>query len=63
MGDSTNALHIVLTGSRQNFPKYCVMVDSDIDVFDNEAVAWAISSRSQPKVDVTIFVGLGIRSS
>ena len=63
MGDSTNALHIVLTGSRQNFPKYCVMVDSDIDVFDNEAVAWAISTRSQPKVDVTIIEGLRIPSS
>src|SRR5579872_6662570 len=32
-GDSRNALHVALSGSRQNFPKYCVVVDSDIDVF------------------------------
>jgi 2,5-furandicarboxylate decarboxylase 1 len=62
-GDSRNALYIILTGSKQNFPKYCVVVDSDIDVFDNEAMAWAISTRSQPKEDATIIDGLRIPSS
>lgn len=63
IGDSKNALYTILTGSRQNFPKYCVVFDSDIDVFDNESVAWAISTRTQPKEDTTILEGLRIPSS
>ena len=63
VGDSMNALNIALTGSRQNFPKYCVVVDSDIDVFDNEALTWAIATRSQPKEDSIILDGLRIPSS
>lgn len=63
LGESRNAINITLTGSRQNFPKYCVVVDSDIDVFDNEALAWAISTRSQPKEDAIILDGLRIPSS
>jgi 2,5-furandicarboxylate decarboxylase 1 len=63
IGDSTNAIHLALAGSRQNFPKYCVVVDSDIDVFDDEAVTWAVSTRSQPKEDTIILEGLRIPSS
>lgn len=63
IGDSRNAVNIALTSSRQNFPKYCVVVDSDIDVFDNSAVTWAISTRSQPKDDTIILDGLRIPSS
>jgi 2,5-furandicarboxylate decarboxylase 1 len=62
-GDSRNALHAALSGSRQNFPKYCVVVDSDIDVFDDEALTWAIATRSQPKEDAIILDGLRIPSS
>lgn len=63
IGDSKNALYAVLTGSRQNFPKYCVVVDSDIDVFDDEAIAWAISTRTQPREASTVLEGLRIPSS
>jgi 2,5-furandicarboxylate decarboxylase 1 len=62
-GDSRNALAVALAGSRQNFPKYCTIVDSDIDVFDNEAVAWAVATRTQPKEDALILEGLRIPSS
>jgi 2,5-furandicarboxylate decarboxylase 1 len=62
-GDSRNALNIALTGSRQNFPKYAVVVDSDIDVFDDEAMTWAVATRSQPREDTMVLDGLRIPSS
>jgi 2,5-furandicarboxylate decarboxylase 1 len=62
-GDSRNALYVALSGSRQNFPKYCVVVDSDIDIFDDQQVLWAIATRSQPKEDVIILEGMRIPSS
>ncbi len=54
MGDSKNALYIVLSSSNQNFPKFVVLVDSDIDVFDDEMVYWAMSYRVQPRDRVVI---------
>lgn len=62
-GDAANALHLALTGSRQNFPKYCVLVDSDVDVFDDESMTWAISTRSQPGEDSLIIKEVRIPSS
>ena len=62
-GDSRNAIYLVLSGSRQNFPKYCIIVDSDIDVFDDGAVMWALSTRSQPEEDTIILEGMRIPSS
>lgn len=35
--------------------KQCIVVDDDIDVFDAEAVQWALSTRIQPHRDVHIF--------
>ncbi len=62
-GDSRNALHIALSGSRQNFPKYCIVVDSDIDIYDDNEVMWAIATRSQPKEDLIVLDGMRIPSS
>jgi len=62
-GDSRNAMYVILSSSRQNFPKYCIVVDADIDVFDDEAVMWALSTRSQPKEDTVILDGMRIPSS
>jgi len=62
-GDSRSAVYLVLSGSRQNFPKYCIIVDSDIDVFDDGAVMWALSTRSQPEEDTIILDGIRIPSS
>ena len=62
-GDSRNAVYQVLSGSRQNFPKYCIVMDSDIDVFDDEMVMWAVSTRTQPKEDTVIIEGMRIPSS
>ena len=62
-GDARNALYVALAGSRQNFPKYCVIVDEDIDVMDDSQVIWAIATRSQPAEDVILLDGMRIPSS
>lgn len=62
-GDAVNALYMALSGSKQNFPKYCVIVDPDIDVFDDDQVMWALSTRVQPADDVVVLKGLRIPSS
>jgi len=62
-GDARNALYVALSGSRQNFPKYCVIVDEDIDVMDDSQVMWAIATRSQPSEDVILLDGMRIPSS
>ena len=38
-------------------------MDSDIDVFDDGAVMWALSTRSQPEEDTIILDGMRIPSS
>ncbi len=40
--------------SFSNFPKIVVVVDDDIDIFDDGMVQWAIASRVQPHRDVMI---------
>ena len=57
-GEGRNAIMLMLTASNQNFPKYAVVVDDDIDIFDDEAVNWAMTWRAQPSEDVMIFDGL-----
>lgn len=57
-GDARNALHLVLAASNQNFPKYAVVVDEDIDVFDDERVYWAMTWRTQAHDDVHVFTGM-----
>lgn len=37
-----------------HFPKFIVLVDDDIDVFDPGMVLWAVASRVQPSRDVII---------
>jgi UbiD family decarboxylase len=62
-GDSMNALHLALVGSKQNFPKYCILVDSDIDIFNDDEVIWALATRTQPAEDIIVLEGLRIPSS
>ncbi len=62
-GDSRNALYVALSGSRQNFPKYCVVMDPDINIYDDDEVLWAIATRTQPKEDVIILENMRIPSS
>ena len=37
-----------------DFIKYCVIVDEDIDVFNEEEVWWAVATRAQPSEDFDI---------
>jgi 2,5-furandicarboxylate decarboxylase 1 len=48
-----NVMSAVLAGNAQ--AKYCVVVDEDVNIFDDREVNWAISTRSQPATDVHIF--------
>jgi len=53
-GDSKTALFLTLTSSRQAFPKYAVVVDDDIDIYDDEQIIWAMTYRAQPSEDILI---------
>jgi 4-hydroxy-3-polyprenylbenzoate decarboxylase len=53
-GDGKAALALMLAASRQAMPKFAVVVDEDIDVFDDEQLYWAMTWRSQPDQDVMI---------
>jgi 2,5-furandicarboxylate decarboxylase 1 len=48
-----NVISAVLAGNAQ--AKYCVVVDEDVDIFDDREVGWAVSTRVQPATDVHIF--------
>ncbi|MCS6770295.1 MAG: UbiD family decarboxylase [Candidatus Caldarchaeum sp.] len=58
VGDSKTALALLLTSSRQAFPKYAVVVDDDINIYDDEDVIWAMTFRSQPSEDAVILKDL-----
>ena len=53
-GDGKNALALMLAASKQAFPKIAVVVDEDIDIFDDEQVTWAMTWRAQPDQDLMI---------
>lgn len=63
MGDSKNALYVLLSASNQNFPKIAVVVDHDIDVYDDEMVYWAMSYRVQPRDKIIVLDGMRVPSS
>jgi len=53
-GDAKTALALMLAGSKQGFPKIAVVVDEDIDIFDDDQVHWAMTWRAQPNEDIMI---------
>ena len=53
-GDARNALALMLSASKQAMPKMAVVVDDDIDIFDDEQLYWAMTWRCQPHEDVMI---------
>ena len=48
-----NVMSAVLAGNAQ--AKYCVVVDEDVNIYDDREVNWAVSTRVQPATDVHIF--------
>ena len=53
-GDAKQALAIMLTASRQWFPKIAYVFDDDIDIFNDTRVKWAMASRYDPIKDTII---------
>lgn len=52
-GDPLNVISSVLGGRSQ--AKYCVVVDDNIDLYDEKQVNWALNTRVQPHQDVHKF--------
>ena len=52
-GDPKNVIAAVLGGRCQ--AKYCVVVDTDIDLYDERQINWALNTRVQPHRDVITF--------
>ena len=54
-GDSKQALGVMLTCSKQGLPKIAMVFDEDIDIWDDNAVQFAMAFRYMPHLDtVTI---------
>ena len=53
-GDAKQTLAIMLTCSRQWFPKIAYVFDDDINIFDEGRVKWAMASRFDPIKDTMI---------
>ncbi len=54
------AKHVLLAAmsSLYHHQKICVAVDEDIDIYDPQDVAWAISTRVNPEVDIDVIPGV-----
>lgn len=59
-GDAKQTLGLMLTCSRQWFPKLAFVFDEDIDVFDDDQVKWAMAWRYNPKIDTVVIPDLNI---
>ncbi|MBS0517239.1 MAG: UbiD family decarboxylase [Proteobacteria bacterium] len=59
-GDAKQALGLMLTCSRQWFPKLAYVFDEDIDIFDDDQVKWAMAWRYNPQIDTVIIPDLNI---
>jgi len=54
-GQAKNAIMAVLGADL--YMKRVVVVDQDVDIFDERQVNWAIATRSQPDRDITVVTG------
>lgn len=54
------AKHVLLAAMSSLYlhQKICVAVDEDIDIYDPQDVAWAISTRVNPEVDISVVPGV-----
>lgn len=59
-GDAKQTLGLMLTCSRQWFPKWAFVFDEDIDIYDDEQVKWAMSWRFNPQIDLVVIPELNI---
>ncbi len=59
-GDAKQALSIMLSCSRQWFPKLAYVFDEDVDIFDDDRVKWAMAWRYAPAKDTLIIPELNV---
>ena len=54
------AKHVLLAAmsSLYHHQKICIAVDEDIDIYDAQDVAWAIATRVNPEVDISVIPGI-----
>ena len=57
-GDSKQALGIMLTCSKQGLPKIAMVFDTDVDIWDDQAVLAAMAYRYMPHLDTVRLDGL-----
>jgi 4-hydroxy-3-polyprenylbenzoate decarboxylase len=57
-GDSRQALGIMLTCSKQGLPKVAMVFDTDVDIWDDQAVLAAMAYRYMPHLDTVRLDGL-----
>ncbi|MDD3654749.1 MAG: UbiD family decarboxylase, partial [Desulfotomaculaceae bacterium] len=53
-------LQAISTGQGMAAANYAVVVDEDIDIFDQEQVDWAIATRMDPAEDVILLPKVGV---
>ena len=59
-GDAKQTLAIMLSCSRQWFPKLAYVFDEDVDIFDEDRVKWALAWRYDPQKDTLIIPELNV---
>jgi 2,5-furandicarboxylate decarboxylase 1 len=52
-GEAWNVINSVLSGRSQ--AKYCTVVDTDIDLYDEKQINWAINTRVQPDDNIRTY--------
>lgn len=55
-GQARNVVLAVLGSMKR--PKYVIVCDDDVDIYDHVKVLWAVATRSQPDQDVIIVPGI-----
>jgi 2,5-furandicarboxylate decarboxylase 1 len=53
-GDAKQALGVMLTCSKQGLPKIAMVFDEDVDIWDDDAVKFAMAFRYMPHLDTVI---------
>lgn len=56
-GDGMQALTIMLSCSRLALPKIAMVFDEDVDIWDDQAVLWAMAFRYMPHRDTLVIPG------
>jgi 4-hydroxy-3-polyprenylbenzoate decarboxylase len=56
-GDGMQALAIMLSCSRLTLPKIAMVFDEDVDIWDDQAILWAMAFRYMPHRDTLVIPG------